>query len=288
MPNAAIALDFDPILRLGDVTIRWQAVALATTILLALVIAAVVAHAARLRPDDLLFVVVGATPGAVIGGRLGYVLAHADFYAANPAAIVDPAQGSASLALAVVGGTLTGAIVARLLGTAVQPWLHVAALPLLLGIGLGKLAMALSAGGQGALTDAPWATAYLGPGPWGSLAPDLPAHPSQVYEAIVALGVAVVLAALLGRGATGQATGRLFLAGVAAWAAGRLAVGFTWRDPPVLGPLRAEQLLTLALVAGWVWLFAVLPGALPLNRSRRRDGSTAEPSWPEPSSRPQF
>jgi phosphatidylglycerol---prolipoprotein diacylglyceryl transferase len=288
VPIAAIALDFDPILRLGDVTIRWQAVTLATTILLALVIAAVIARAARLRPDDLLFVVVGATPGAVIGGRLGYVLAHADFYAANPTAIVDPAQGSASLALAVAGGVLTGAIVARLLGTPIQPWLHVAALPVLLAIGLGKVAMALAGSGQGARTDAQWATSYPGPGPWGSLAPDLPAHPSQLYEAIVALAVAVALAALVGRGAANPVTGRLFLAGVAAWAVGRFAVGFTWRDPTILGPLRVEQLLTLAVVAGCLWLLAMLPAAVPQNRAGHRGGHDPEPSWPEPSSRPGF
>jgi phosphatidylglycerol---prolipoprotein diacylglyceryl transferase len=288
VPIALIALDFDPILRLGDVTIRWQAVALAVVVTLALVIAAVVARASRLRPDDLLFVVVGATPGAVIGGRLGYVLVHADFYAANPGAIIDPAQGSASLALAVAGGVLTAAIVARLLGTPVRPWLHVAALPALLAIGLGKLTMVLAGSGQGAPTDAGWALAFSGPGPWGSLAPDLPAHPSQVYEAIVALGVAMVVAAVLARGAFDQPTGRLFLAGIGAWAIGRFLVGFTWRDASILGPLRAEQLLTLVLVAACVGLLLVRPANAPLSRAGRRDHAPSEPAWPEPSSRPQF
>ena len=56
-------------------------------------------------------------------------------------------------------------------------WMHALAIPLLLALALGKGAMILGGSGQGQLTDVAWATAYLGPGPWGSLAPQLPAQP---------------------------------------------------------------------------------------------------------------
>jgi prolipoprotein diacylglyceryltransferase len=171
VPIAVITFDFDPVLDLGDVTIRWQTVALAATIFVTLCVAAAFARRTRLRPDDLLFVVVGIVPGAVIGGRLGAVLAHADYYRANTGAILDPGQGTLTLSLAVAGGTLTGAVIARLLGAPIRRWLHVAALPVLLGIAAGKLAMVLAAAGQGIPSDLPWATAYLGPGPWSTLAP---------------------------------------------------------------------------------------------------------------------
>ena len=67
-------------------------------------------------------------------------------------------------------------------------------MPVLFGIAFGKLAMVLSAAGQGVPSELAWATAYLGPGPWSSLAPELPSHPSQVYEAIVALAVLALIA----------------------------------------------------------------------------------------------
>ena len=57
-----------------------------------------------LRPDDLIFIVIGAVPGAIIGGRLGYVLAHLDYYSANPNATIDMAQGGLSLTSAVPFG----------------------------------------------------------------------------------------------------------------------------------------------------------------------------------------
>ena len=109
MPIAVITLDFDPVLQLGDVTILWQSVALAVTIFVSLCVAAGIARRTGLRADDLLLIAVGVVPGAVIGGRLGAVLDHADYYRAFPGAILDPGQGTLTLSLAVAGGTLSGA-----------------------------------------------------------------------------------------------------------------------------------------------------------------------------------
>jgi prolipoprotein diacylglyceryltransferase len=285
VPIAVITFDFDPVLDLGDVTIRWQTVALAATIFVTLCIAAAFARRTRLRPDDLLFVVVGIVPGAVIGGRLGAVLAHADYYRSNGAAIVDPGHGTLTLSLAVAGGTLTGAVIAGLLGAPIRRWLHVAALPVLLGIAAGKLAMVLSASGQGVPSDLPWATAYLGPGPWSTLAPEIPSNPAQVYEALVALIVLAVVSTTFSVGGFREPTGRPFFIGVAAWAFGRVAVGLLWRDADVLGPFGIEQLLTLAVGVTFLAL-AFLPGRA---RAALRQGRPQNaPEWPDPSSRPPF
>ena len=130
-----------------------------------------------LRFDDLVFILVGAVPGAIAGGRLGYVLDHLAYYKANPAAILDPAQGGLTLTLAVPLGILTGGFIARLLGAPVGRWLHAAAFPLLFVLAAGKLIGVLGATGQGAPSDLPWATAYAGPGPWGSLAAEIAVAP---------------------------------------------------------------------------------------------------------------
>lgn len=288
MPIAVIALDFDPVLRLGDITVRWQTVALAGTIFIVLCLTAVFARRTGLRNDDLLFIAVGIVPGAVIGGRLGAVLDHADFYRTHPASIIDPGQGTLTLSLAVAGGALTGSIVARLLGTSVRRWLHVAALPVLLGIALGKLAMVLSAAGQGVPTDLSWATAYLGPGPWSTLAPEIPSHPSQVYEAIVTLAVLASVAVAFAVGVFREPTGRALLVGVAIWAFGRAIVGMVWRDADVLGPFGVEQLLSLAVGVAFAALVVapVVPEAD--DAELRGAAQQAAPEWPDPSTRPRF
>lgn len=263
MPLAVITITLDPVLRLGDTSsVRYETIALAIVLLLGLLVAARIASrmpsgdpddpSAGLRLDDLVFISVGAVPGAIIGGRLGYVLDHLDFYRANTSAIVDPGQGGLTLTLAVPLGILTGALIARLLGAPVGRWMQAAALPLLLVLAAGKLIGVLGGTGQGAVSDLPWATSYVGPGPWGSLAAALPAHPSQVYEGLL-VAATLPLLYLLSRltGASRRAGAGLFIA-LGLWAVVRLAVATTWRDPADVGPLRMEQALAVVVFAAAV------------------------------------
>lgn len=289
MPIAALAFAFDPTLRLGDLAVRLETLALATAIFGGLLGVALLARRTpaadeldRLRLDDLLFIALGIVPGAVLGGRLGYVLLHLDYYLANPAAVADPTQGALALSLGVVGGLATGAYVARLLEAPVGRWAHVAAVPVLGLLALGKVAMALGGSGQGAPSDTPWATAYLGPGPWGSLAPAVPSIPSQLLEA-AAIGILLlVLVGCLGLGAFERRDGRLLLVALGAWALARVLVATTWRDPVVLGPFRANQLVDLGLAAGCAVAFVLVGRRL----GRRVEGPAEARSrtlrWPAP------
>lgn len=301
VPTAFITFHFDPNLHLGDRLIRWETLAIGGSVLVALVLTAIIAGRIRLpqlahhqastlrhlRRDDLLLVVLGVVPGAVLGGRLDYVLLHLDYYAANRAAILDPANGGLALSGAVLFGSLTGALVARLFDEPLGYWFNLAAAPLLLVLGLGKAALALGGTGQGLPSTINWATRYLGTGPWGSLGPEIPSHPAQVYEA---LGVALVLFLVTlawDGGAFRSGDGRAFPLALGGWAAIRVGAATTWRDLPVWGPLRTEQVVDLgvALLALVVWVVIV-------RRSRRAALAprTDEPtlSWPDPDRPPPF
>jgi prolipoprotein diacylglyceryltransferase len=258
VPLNVIVLEFDPIFRLGDIEMRLETVGLAVVLVMSLLVAAFVARAtpaggdplernARLRADDLLFVTMGALPGAVVSGRLGYVLLHLDYYGTHPAFIVDPAYGSLELTLGVAGGVLSAAYVLRLLGAPLGRWAHVAIFPLLLALGAGKLVQVLGGDGQGLPTEVPWGTLYVGDGPWGSLGSDIASHPSQVYEGIAVLLVLQLMTVLVARGAFRAADGSALLVGLALWSLVRMAVATTWRDAGVVGPVRVEQLLALGL-----------------------------------------
>jgi len=278
----AIRFDFDPVVSPLGLNVRLETLALAGVILLVLVIAGLAAgrrraraeelepgsEATRLRRDDLILIAFGAVPGAVFGGRLGYGLIHLDYYLSDLAALLDPGKGSLSLTGALLLGTVSALAVARLVGAPPRAWLNLAALPLLLGLGLGKLATALGGSGQGAFSDAPWATSYVGPGAWGSLSPADPAIPSQILEGgLVLLALAVVLlgppllrlrAALRPRPSLRLAPARewswlvgerRFLTAVALWAVVRFGVAFTWRDAHVAGPLNVDQIALAILIA---------------------------------------
>jgi prolipoprotein diacylglyceryltransferase len=264
VPTALIAFDFDPLLHLGDGVVRLETIGIAVAIFAALVVAGLTVRSVGLRLDDLLFVILGIVPGAVIGGRLGYAFLHPAFFGENLGRILDPSVGSLELTLAVVGGALTGAIVAVLLDGQPGRWLQAAALPTLLAIAGGKLAMVLGGRGQGQPWDGAWATAYAGPGPWGSLAPQVPSHPSQAYEALATVAVLVVAMGLLTIPAIRRPDGRAFLIAIAAWALGRAAVATTWRDPVASGPFRLDQILDLATALGAACLLALV-----LTRGRR-------------------
>jgi phosphatidylglycerol:prolipoprotein diacylglycerol transferase len=256
---AVISFAFDPVLRLTATnSVRIETLALAAVLLIGLVLAARIGQltpavgpyvpAPGLRPDDLVFIVIGAVPGAIVGGRLGYVLSHYDYYLAHPSAAIDPAQGALELTLAVPFAIVSGSIIARLVGAPVARWMHAFSIPLLFVLGAGKLVGVLGANGQGMLSDLPWATAYHGPGPWDSLAADLPAHPAQVYEAVLVFLALIALIAVSRADVIARRDGGALFAALAFWSIARFLVAFTWRDGSALGPLRVEQVLLLGLL----------------------------------------
>jgi prolipoprotein diacylglyceryltransferase len=300
---AAISLDFEPSFRLFGRGLRLETVALAGAVFVALVLAGLGAgrlearlrrraaaaapespespgsyEGPRLRRDDLLLIALGAIPGAVLGGRLEYGLIHLDYYRSNPSALLDPSQGGLALTGAVVLGVITALAVARLLSAPIHLWLHVASVPLLVALGLGKLAMVLGGAGQGRYSEASWGTFYSRPGPWVSGNAGLPALPSQALEGGLVLAVAVALVAVpvllrlrlrrwhaIARPALSARRrwsllegGRRFAVAMSLFWLARFATVFTWRDAQVIGPLRAEHLVLLGLAGICAGIFAVL------------------------------
>jgi phosphatidylglycerol:prolipoprotein diacylglycerol transferase len=288
VPIAVLTFQFDPSARLfGDLTLRWGTIALAGVIIAALVLAGLLARSGGLRPDDVAFVAVGVVPGAVLGGRLGYLLLHLDYYGSAPDRLLDPSIGGLELGLAVAGGFLTGCYVASLLGASLGRWLHLAAAPALFALGAGKLTMVLGGSGQGMPSEADWATAYLGPGPWGSLVPALPSQPSQAFEGIAALAILAILAIALMFGAYRRRDGRLFFVAIGLWAVARAVVSTTWRDPVVDGGLGAGGIIAIAIAIGCLVAFVVVTILRDEGSSDERTAG-GEVAWPDPAMRPRF
>ena len=287
MPIAVIAFDFDPLVHLGSsFTVRWQTLALAVVVFVCLATTATLARRAKLRADDLLYIAIGVAPGAIVAGRVGYALLVPEAFRAGPMSLIDPAVGGLELGLAVVGGLTTGAIVAALLGSSVAHWAHIAAIPLLAAIAAGKLTMVLGGSGQGRFFDGSWATAFLGPGPWISLAPGVPSHPAQVYEGIGTALAATLIVAAGSLGAFRMRDGTRLLIAIAAWCVARAVATTVWRDPAVAGPLPAGGVLAVIIAVGAVIGALVVGVWLPRRTAASAD--SAAPSWPDPETRPPF
>jgi prolipoprotein diacylglyceryltransferase len=287
VPIATIAFDFDPLIRLADgLTVRWQTIALALLVTLCLATAGVIARRSGLRPDDLLFIVIGAVPGAVVGGRIGYALLVPEAFAAGPLTLFDPGVGGLELGLAVVGGIATGWVVAILLGAPPGAWARVASIPLVAAIAAGKLAMALGGSGQGRPFDGSWATAYLGPGPWVDRAAALPSHPAQIYEGVGTVVIALLILVATSIGGFRSRDGSRLLIGIAGWAVVRALVSTTWRDPMVAGSLPAGGLIAVGIAIGCIGGAVAVSVWWP-RRARAREAA-AQPVWPDPEARPPF
>jgi len=298
VPIAVLTFQFDPSAQLfGDLVVRWGTIALVGALVAALVLAGVLARGGGLRPDDVAFVAIGIVPGAVIGGRLGYLILHAGASGMTPGALLDPSVGGLELGLAVVGGFITGSYVASLLGSPIGRWLHLAMAPTLFVLGVGKLAMVLTGTGQGQPNAGDWATAYLGPGPWGSLLPALPSVPSQALEGIATLAILAALTVLLMLGAFRRRDGTVFFVGIGLWAGARTAVSTTWRDAAVTGGLNAGGAIALGIASACVLALVVLNVRSRMTR-QDPDADTAahvgtapaagDVVWPDPESRPRF
>jgi prolipoprotein diacylglyceryltransferase len=195
--TAAVELSFDPMLAVGGVSLRWDALALVVVLLISIGVWVLRLRdelGDALRFEDVWFVLLAAIPGAVVGGRLFHVLDYADSYLAAPLTTLDLGHGSSSLVGAVIGGALSAAYICRLLGGSIGRWADAAAVPMLLAIGLGKLAIMLGGAGQGLASDGAMGVSFTGPGPWRSIDAADPAWPSQALEGLWALlGIPVVL-----------------------------------------------------------------------------------------------
>jgi prolipoprotein diacylglyceryltransferase len=302
VPISVVFFQFDPLAHLpGDLTVRWSVIALVAVVVASLGLAGILARAGGVRPDDVAFVAVGIVPGAVICGRLGYFLVHSSYYGSTPGALLDPSVGGMDLGLAVVGGFLTGCYVASLLGAPLGRWLHLAAAPVLFALGAGKLTMVLAGTGQGAPSVTDPATAYLGPGPWGSLLPALPSVPSQAVEGAATLAILAVLTVALMVGAFPGRDGRAFYSAIGLWAVARAVVSTTWRDPVVAGGLNAGGIISLGIAVGCATAFLALTIRAIRRRGRASDPDQVGPqdqadqgdqrvdvAWPDPESRARY
>ena len=254
---AVIELSFDPLLHIGELIIRWQTLGVLAALLAGIALAAKLAVDNAIQPplrmSEMVLILAAVVPGAVVGGRLVHAIVYWDAYAAAPLRLFDPSVGALSLLGAVLGGLLSGGYVGRLIGAPLRRWADAAAVPLLLIIGLGKIAQLLGGSGQGLPFDGPWAVAFTGSGPWVSANADLPSHPSQLYEAVWALiGIPIVIA----WADRVNDEGRLFVGALSVFLLGRVLVGFTWRDQATFGPLNMEQTLaSLALIGAAICLW---------------------------------
>ncbi len=242
--------NIDPVIfSIGPFAVRWYALAYIAGLMLGW---RYCVHLCRRSPrfmdpsslDDLL---VYATLGVVLGGRLGYVLFYnLPYYLDNPSQILMVWQGGMAFHGGMLG-TLVGLFLfARRRGINPLAVGDIVAAAAPIGLFFGRIANFINGELFGRATDVPWSMVFPNGGP-------VPRHPSQLYEAALeGLLLFIVIVLLIARTDIRRypgAIGGLFFAG---YGIARFIVEF-FREPDAqLGFLFAGatmgQLLSLPMI----------------------------------------
>ncbi|MEQ9661299.1 MAG: prolipoprotein diacylglyceryl transferase [Parasphingopyxis sp.] len=248
-------------LDLGFFQLRWYSLAYIAGIIigwwyLLKLIAKPGAPMARRHADDL---VVDATLGILLGGRLGYVLFYKPLeYLNNPIEIVRVWDGGMSFHGGVIGVSLAIILMAR---KHKLDWLRIhdyVACTIPFGLFFGRLANFVNGELWGRPGDVPWAMVF-------PRADELARHPSQLYEAgLEGIGLFLLLWYLFWKTEARLHPGKLVGVFLAGYGVARFTVEFFREPDDHLGLLWFQmsmgQLLTIPMLIGGIWLIVTAKG----------------------------
>jgi phosphatidylglycerol:prolipoprotein diacylglycerol transferase len=202
------------------------------------------------KRDQIVDFLTYAALGVVVGGRLGYVLFYnLGHYLSHPLDVFALWHGGLSFHGGFVGVILVGAWFARRRGLTFYDIADLVAVPLPIGLGLGRLGNFINGELFGRVTQVPWCMMFPHGGP-------VCRHPSQLYEAFLEGLVLFLCLWILAR--KPRPPGFMFWSFAALYGLFRFLVEFT-REPDaqlglIFGFLSMGQLLSLpmALLGGWI------------------------------------
>ena len=225
-----IEINVDPIIRLGSLEMRWTAVFFLIAFLIIIVAGIIVGLkrvGVRTASSNITGMSLSLIIGAIIGGRLMYIVDNWSYYLEHPENII-------SLEGMVIYGALFGAVVF------VAVYLRVKGLPLrrygdgiapgaMLGMAVYRIGCIINGCCYGMPSHLPWAVVYTHPdaqAPFGKLL-----HPTQIYHLALSLLAFAVLWLLQRRL---KPEGSLCLLLLILFAATDLPVRFFRVEPPFL------------------------------------------------------
>lgn len=266
-------VDIDPVaFTLLGVPIRWYGLILVVAVGVAIWIAQREARRRAIGVAAVGDAAVWVGVGAVVGGRLLYVVQNElGSLADHPAHFFMVWMGGLSFYGGLVTGLVALLLFARRRHLPALVAFDVAAPAAAAGQAIGHIGCLVGGDSYGIATDLPWAVIYTNPAAMAPLG--VPLHPTQAYEAIL-LGV-LSTALWLGRGRLTQlgdgVTVGSYLLGLAVI---RFGLFFLRDEPAVLFGLKTAQLIGLGIGAFAVVLFVLArragrtPPAIALEATR--------------------
>lgn len=203
----------------------------------------------QMTDDDVMNFILWSVLGGIVGARIYYVVFNWGYYFANPKEIPAVWHGG----LAIHGGLIGGIIVAYLYlnRRKISFWrmADCVAPAIILGQAFGRFGNFMNGDAHGRPTTMPWGIVFPSDSIAGREFPNIPLHPTMLYEMVINLCLFLFL--WFGLKNREHKNGFIFAMYLMLYSLGRFVVEGFRADSLMIGPLRAAQVvsLTLALIA---------------------------------------
>ena len=198
-----------------------------------------------LTSDDVMNFIIWTVVGGVIGARLYYVGFNWDFYGSTPSEIPAVWHGGLAIHGGMLGGIAAAFIYLKRQGVEFWRMADAVAPSLILGQAFGRFGNFMNGDAHGRPTDAPWGIVFPPESIAGSENPGVPLHPTMLYEMSINLSIFLFLWLYLRK--RPHRPGFIFGAYIAMYSLGRFVVEHFRADSLMLGPIKAAQLVSLAI-----------------------------------------
>ena len=255
------------IMAIGGFSVYWYGLLIGIGFLLGAGYAFANAKKVGVDGDRLIDMVITGLITGVIGARLYYVIFDWDFFKDDLSRIFDIRQGGLAIYGGIIAGVAGGMLMARIRKVRIRPALDLAAAGFLIGQGIGRWGNFINVEAFGDNTASifgmtgPKIVGYLtqlknSGVDWAqSIDPNMPVHPTFLYESVWCLaGFAIIALWLMRRR---KYDGEVFLFYLCWYGFGRFFIEGLRTDSLMIGPFRVSQLLALAcfVAAGGLLLY---------------------------------
>ncbi|MDR1114461.1 MAG: prolipoprotein diacylglyceryl transferase [Candidatus Margulisbacteria bacterium] len=197
--------------------------------------------------DQILNIILGAFVGAILGARLYYVLFNLPLYRGDIWEIFAVWHGGLAIHGGIFGGVLTGYLLCRFYKIAPWRFADCASPTVLLGQAIGRFGNLMNGDAHGLPTSLPWGLIFPAGTPAGDEFPNLPLHPTMLYEMILNFLFFLILYRLQKK--NNYKDGYIFCLYLIFYSAARFIVSFFRADDLYFLGFNLPHLVSLVLIA---------------------------------------
>lgn len=235
--------------KFGPVEIRFYGLMYVVAILVAnwLIRKEVRRKAIALTDDDVMNFIIWTVVGGVLGARFYYVIFNLDYYLANFIEIPAVWHGGLAIHGGMIGGIFAAWLYLKRKGVSFWSMADSVAPALILGQAFGRFGNFMNGDAHGRPTEMPWGIVFPPESIAGSEFPGIPLHPTMLYELFINFSIFLFLWLYLKE--RKHKDGFIFASYIALYSMGRFIVEHFRADSLMFGPIKAAQMVSLAIAA---------------------------------------